>query len=62
MSTKMSGSKSHSVSSDMHAGMSRKEPRAEDASKRLPKGPSVDKGAIRDMVAAHPKSLGPRNA
>lgn len=43
-------------------GLTNSAPKATDKSTTLPKGPSVDQGAVRSSVAPTPKTLGPREA
>lgn len=43
-------------------GLTVKAPPVQDASRVLPKGPSVDSGATRSATAKSPRSLGPREA
>lgn len=46
----------------LHKGLSKSAPPVQDASRKLPKGPSVDAGATRSATAKTPKTLGPREA
>lgn len=46
----------------LHKGLKTMAPATQDASRKLPKGPSVDQGATRSSTASTPKTLGPREA
>lgn len=62
MTTKMNGGSGGMVAmTNMHAGLSRKNPPGVDKSMKLP-GKSIDKDALRGGTAPSPRTLGPRNA
>jgi hypothetical protein len=46
----------------LHEGLKNHSPSSEDASTRLPKGPSVSQDATRTKPATTPPTLGPRTA